>query len=186
MIMIKGKLSSYILLIISGMIVFSLQSCDNPVDDDEIGDHANAIGFAVKIDGEELFRYARRDYDLNPDGEFDEWFEGDSLKITPDLVDGDGQTPEMQLRWVNRDDELFDLPELTDDDGEWSLRFDKEALEGADEPLSFVYDKEESTWTFKKQANGNGLVTVVYNLWHIDHPDMESTRLHVLLEGFDD
>lgn len=162
-----------------------LKGCENPVDDDEVGEHANAIGFAVLIDGDELFRYARREWDLNPEGAFDEWVQGDTLLITPELVDDEGVTPEMQLRWVNRDDELFDLPELTEEGGEYNLRFNKEVLEGEGTPLEFLYDKEESTWTFHKKANSDGLVSVVYNLWHIDHPDIESTALRVKLEGFD-
>lgn len=179
------KLSTTLLLVTAGVFAITLKSCDNPVDDEEVGEHANAIGFAVKIDGDELFRYARRQWELNPSGEFDEWVEGDSLKITPELVDEEGSTPEMQLRWVNRDDELFDLPEITEEDAEWSLRFEIEVLEGENEPLAFIYDKEESTWTFQKQARGDGHITVVYSLWHIDHPDLESTRLDVKLEGFD-
>jgi len=167
-------------LILSLCTLFVLISAceDNPVSSE--GEHANAVGFALEIEGDELFRYQARKATPNTD-DFPDYFteneDGDMiLTLSEEVLDDQNRTDEIKLRWLDSDGEKFDLPPAYQDgdrtEDEWELRF---SVAPEDGPISYEINKQDTGWSFWLYAEDSGEVDFEVILWHIDHADLLQT-----------
>jgi hypothetical protein len=143
--------------------------------------HATPVGFVLEIDGDELYRVARRVHYPDPDDRFPEFFDEEGiLTLSEEVFDENNQTPCIKVRWLDSDEEVFDLPPAYTDGertgGEHELRF---RIDGGpideipeDTPVSYEIDREETGWSFRLTAHDAGEFQLSVVIWHIDHEDV--------------
>jgi hypothetical protein len=180
---------------------------DNPASSNEFGAHAEAVGFQLEIDGEILLRYFLREYTLDPNDNFPQYIKTESDDESLDYVHGgagivfsesttvDNITDIITLRWIDRNEVVFDLPQLNEEQGgtaglfgEWNLEFrykfpNTSDVKPADERnFRDIYDKNEETWKFSFELLSEGRTDLRINLFHIDHADFIPRPLPVYIE----
>ncbi|MCC5914275.1 MAG: hypothetical protein JJU46_07865 [Balneolaceae bacterium] len=159
------------------LLAFSFTACeDNPVSGEQ--EHANAVGFVLEMDGDELLRYFARSVSADMDGPFADYFTEDEdgnpvLTLSDEVVDSEGRTAMMTIRWLDSDQNVFDLPPAFQNgsrtDEEWELRLNTSPSDGI---LGYNIDTEETGWDFQLHAEGEGSANLNVVLWHIDHEDL--------------
>ncbi len=194
-----------LVLILTAFVVISCE--DNPASSDEFGEHAEAFGFQLEIDGEILVRYFLREYTLDPNGNFPQYVKHGSDDETPGYMhNGDGLffsstdavdniTEEITIRWIDRNEVVFDLPQLNEEEGgtaglfgEWNLEFRYKYANTSDvkpvEERNFtdIYDMNEETWKFSFELLSEGRTDLRINLFHIDHADLTPRPLPIYIE----
>lgn len=172
-----SKKSTLPFLLTALLLSFFMISCeDNPVSGEQ--EHANAVGFVIEIDGNELLRYFARSVSADTDGQFANYFTEDEdgnpvLTLSNEVLDSELQSEKMTIRWLDSDQNVFDLPPVYEDgtrtDNEWELRFNLTPQSGV---LDYELDTENSGWDFRLHAEGSGEVNFNVVLWHIDHEDL--------------
>lgn len=164
-------------LIATLLLSLFMMSCeDNPISGEQ--EHANAVGFVLEIDGDELLRYFARSVSADTDGQFANYFTEDDdgnpvLTLSEDVLDDDQRTETMTIRWLDSDQNVFDLPAAYEDgsrtDNEWELRLNLTPQSGV---LDYELDTDNTGWNFWLHAEGSGEVNFNVVLWHIDHEDL--------------
>jgi len=178
-------------LIFTGLF---LKACeDNPASSNEIGEHAPAVGYNLYMGDEILLSFFRGEFDFDPDGQFPELIQDGTLVLNQSNTSVNS-IDNLRIRWVDRNEVIFDLAEYGEESGgtagmpgEYNLQFVFVGESGGtqpeeDHPVSFIYDKEISTWTFDIQMIQSGTTSVRFNLYHIDHPDYEPAPLPIQVE----
>ena len=118
-------------LVLLILATFTFTACDTTGANDDLEDHQDAIGFVLQErtvfdqgGDEEILRSVSGDFTWNPDGEYNEYFRQDidGIVISPDVIDlteeiASGMTPKIIIRWIDLDGDIFDLPDLDEDEG---------------------------------------------------------------------
>lgn len=179
------KLSLFIFL----PVLILISGCeDNPVSSGAM-DHAQAFGFIVEDEeGTEIVRFIAREYTFNPESPYYDFVNEDGrLVLTEELLDDEMMTEELTVRWLDADEEVFDLPDQYDEAGnrveeaEWNLewqyfeptesnQYDDE-LSHEESPVRLILDNEEASWKFNFYASESGEVDIRLIIFHIDHED---------------
>ena len=109
-------------LFISISIIIS--GCDTTSTDNDHDEHADATGFVIVQNNAEIVRYENNIFNWNSSGTWDDYFRDDidAVVISPDVIDltienPRGMTPSVFIRWVDADGDVFDLPNLSEDEG---------------------------------------------------------------------
>ncbi len=179
-------------LIIAGIIFAGLflKACeDNPASSNGEDEHSAAIGFKLLLNDQVLVRYFQLEYELDPEGEFPEFVQGDALYLSAENLDNN-RLEDIRLRWIDRDGIVFDHPEYNPEaGGEWNIAFsfrDPDNIsqqQPADErPLAFIYDRDEQTWVFDIELLQPGETAVRMELFHLDHADLSPRPLSIIVD----
>lgn len=172
-----------------------LKACESNPASTEDSEHAPAIGFQLLLNGEVLVEYFQREYDFDPENNFPEFVhEGEALLLNSENT-ANNRLADIHVRWIDRDRVIFDLAEFGEESGgtmggpgDYYLRFEylkpdgsREEQPSAERPLSFIYDREQSTWTFDIELVQPGASEVRINLFHLDHDDLRSVPMPVVV-----
>jgi hypothetical protein len=194
--MIYSRLHNLAFLLIVIGTGLLLKSCsDNPAST-TVGEHAPAIGFKLLLEDQVLVRYFQRNYEYDPEGNFPEFVDQDEGLLLSSEVIGGNRLENLRIRWIDRDGVIFDLAEFGEESGgtagmpgEFNLRFvylmpdgSRDEQPAEERPIAFIYDRDESTWTFDIELIQEGATEVRINLFHIDHDDLVSVPMPVRVE----
>ena len=118
------KNTLFTLIAIVTFLSFSTIGCNTTSSDNDHDEHADVAGFVIFQNNAEILRYENNDFTWNSSGTWDYYFrdEIDGIVISPDVIDltvdnPRGMTPSVFIRWIDMDGELFDLPDLSEDEG---------------------------------------------------------------------
>ena len=138
------------MLFLFALPFFFLHCSDNPVEPE---DHAEAVGFALLVNGTENLRLLS--------GE-----SGDTLTLQ-----NGASTPLYDVRFVAEDGDLF----IPDEEGS--------ALDVviADTSLAGIVTIDPATWTFSLEGKSPGETTLEVLILHGGHADFRSDRLVVVV-----
>jgi hypothetical protein len=106
-------------------------ACDTTSSNGERDEHPDAIGFVLQDrtdfnigNDHEILRHDGTEFIFNPDGQFDDYFRNDidGIVISSAVIDltqeiASGMTPKLIIRWIGIDGDVFDLPDLDEDEG---------------------------------------------------------------------
>lgn len=197
--MIKLNLNFVKLLSFIFFSSFIAIGCDNPVHDD--GDHADAVGFIIEQNNEEIIRFENNEYIYNQDGVGEDYFRDYNgttyFTLSPDVVElsGDspgGRTPNMVIRWIDADGDIFDHEENDEEysldfvwnkpaDDEYCTRQEREALTEADDEIRPANIEQQGSWAFSFRADHIGEAEITWTLNHGDHGDFTSTAMRTVV-----
>jgi hypothetical protein len=191
---------------------FTLQACDITSTDDE--GHADAVGFVIVQNNVEILRFENNQYTWNPSGTWDDYFRDgvNGIVISPEVIEltpenPRGMTPSVFIRWIDADGDLFDLPDLTEEEGgeywlnwEWEKpnvlgsECSAEAREDVDalnliRPANLEQHGSDGQWGFHFRADHAGQDRVRFRLMHehgsAAHSDFTSQWLTVVVADDD-
>ncbi len=172
------------------------KACESNPASSTDSEHAPAIGFQLFLGDDILVEYFQREYTFDPDGNFPEFVhQGEALLLTSENV-ANNVLSDISIRWIDSDRIIFDLAEYGEESGgtaggpgDYYLRFDYLLPDGSrenqpvdEQPLEFVYDRNQSTWTFDIELVQSGASEVRINLFHIDHDDLRPLPMPVIVE----
>ncbi|MCH8557439.1 MAG: hypothetical protein LAT84_06455 [Balneolia bacterium] len=173
-----------------------LKACENNPASSTDSEHAPAIGFQLLLGDDVLVEYFQREYLFDPEGNFPEFVHnGEALLLSSENISGD-MLRDVRVRWMDRDRVVFDLAEFGEESGgtaggpgDYELRFEYLLPDGSrdvqpenERPLEFIYDRDSSTWTFDISLIQSGGSEVRINLFHLDHDDLRSVPMPVVVE----
>ncbi len=179
--------------IFAGLLFKACES--NPASSTD-SEHAPAIGFQLFLGDDILVEYFQREYDFDPEGNFPEFVHnGEALFLSAENLSGNTLN-DIRIRWVDRDRVVFDLAEFGEESGgtaggpgDYELRFEylkpdgtREVQPDDERPLEFIYNREQSTWSFDIELLQTGASEVRINLFHLDHDDLRSAPMPVVVE----
>ncbi|REL24341.1 hypothetical protein DYD21_19230 [Rhodohalobacter sp. SW132] len=184
-------------------------SCDTTSTDDH-DEHLDATGFVIVQNNAEIVRYQNNEYIWNPSGTWDSYFrEGsDGIVISPDVIELSednprGMTPSVTIRWIDADGDVFDLDDLSEEEGgeywlDWSwdapntlteecsdeAREDLEALDQI-RPANLEQHGSDGEWGFHFRADHAGQGQLTFRLMHGHgteaHSDFTSQPMTVIV-----
>lgn len=188
---------------------FTLNSCDTTSSDDH-DDHQDARGFIIDQNNAEIVRFQNNEFIWNPSDSWADYYrEGmDGIVISPDVIEltaenPRGMTPSVAIRWVDMDGDVFDLPDLSEDEGgeywlqwEWETvntlteectdeaREDVDALDQI-RPSNLEQHGGDGQWGFHFRADHAGEDRIRFSLMHGHgdgaHPDFTSGWMTVIV-----
>lgn len=195
-----------LVIIISAALV--MQACDVTSADDN--GHADALGFVIVQNNAEILRFENNQFTWNSSGTWDDYFregiEGivistDVIELTPD--NPRGMTPSVFVRWIDADGNLFDLPDLSEEEGgeywlswEWEKpnvlgsECSAEAREDVDalnqiRPANLEQHGSDGQWGFHFRADHTGQDRIRFRLMHghgtAAHSDFTSQWMTVVV-----
>lgn len=168
-----------------------LNGCDVTSNNDD--DHVEAVGFVIDQNDAEILRFEQNEYIWNPSETWDDYYrdEVSGMVISPDVIEltGDepsGMTPGVRIRWIDPDGEVFDLPDLSEEEGgeywldwEWEkpnvlveecsqeAREDIDAIQdGAIRPANLEQHGSDGQWGFHFRADHAGEDRIRFKLMH--------------------
>jgi hypothetical protein len=122
MLLINKTIYSFLSFFI--VLSFILTACDTTSTDNDHDEHADATGFVIVQNNAEIVRYENNIFNWNSSGTWDDYFRDniDAIVISPDVIDltidnPRGMTPSVFIRWIDSDGDLFDKPNLSEDEG---------------------------------------------------------------------
>ena len=186
---------------------FTFQACDSSSANDE-DEHLDPIGFVIEQNNAEIVRYENNQFNWDPSGTWGVYYrEGfDGIVISPDVIELSeenprGMTPSVRIRWIDPDGDVFDLPDLSEEEGgEYWLRWDwgkpnvmadecsDEARENTDDleairPSNLEQHGDDGQWGFHFRADHSGVDQIRFHLMHEHgdsaHPDFTSLWMDV-------
>lgn len=180
----------FLALITVGLIF--LYACDTTsVSDEDRADHADAVGFVIEQNNAEILRFESNQFIWNSSGTWDEYFRDDEngIVISPEVIELSeenprGLTPSLVIRWLDADGDVFDLPDLTEEEGgefwldwQWEkpntlttectaeAREDHDALDQI-RPSNLEQHGSDGQWGFHFRADHSGSDRVRFRLMH--------------------
>jgi hypothetical protein len=149
------RISAFILVVFT-LICSGCGDGDNPVKNDDEGEHAEAVGFILRNSGVELVRY-------------------ENGEVSGNIEVGVGrETALLSVRFIDEDGNLF-APDI--DDG-FSL-----GIEIADKAIAEVEQHEEDgAWNFHIIGLLAGRIDLTIKLNHGGHADFVSKTIEVIVE----
>ncbi len=184
-------------------------SCDVTSSSDD-NDHADPVGFVIEQNNAEIVRFENNQYVWNPSGTWDDYFRDDAegLVISPDVIlltadNPRGMTDAVRVRWIDDHGDVFDLPDLSEDEGgeywldwEWETpntltdecsgeaRSDPDAIEsGTIRPANLEQHGSDGQWGFHFRADHTGEDRIRFRLMHgfgdAAHSDFTSGWMNV-------
>jgi len=174
------------------MAAFAMKGCDTTSTDDHI-EHQDATGFVIEQNNAEIVRFQNNEYIWNPSGTWDDYFreDTDGIVISTDVIEltsdnPRGMTPSVIIRWLDTDGDVFDLPDLAEEEGgeywlqwEWEtpnildgecsdeVRQDVETLDLI-RPANLEQHGSDGQWGFHFRADHAGEDRIRFSLMH-DH-----------------
>ena len=126
---------------------------DNPVDTDNLEEHAEAFGLIIRSSGEEFVRY-------------------ENGEVTGEIAVGHGrETALLSVRFIAEDGDLFTPDE---DDGfalEWEI---------ADGSIAEIeHHAEDDAWAFHVVGVEEGQTTIIIKISHGGHADFVSPEIEI-------
>ncbi len=178
----SNSISLFMLIVFTGLF---LQACEDNPASTETSDHAAAIGYQLEIDGDILLRYFQRQYTIDPDGNFEDFTDGNTIVFHEGNLT-DGISDLITIRWIDENQNVFNLAEFGEEaggdsgqPGDYNLEFDilipgdrNNQIPADERPVAVDYDMFESTWTFRLQALQSGETDFRIRLFHLDHDDL--------------
>jgi len=179
-------------------------------------DHSDAVGFVILQNNAEVFRFENNQAQWNPDGAWDDYYRDgiNALVLSPDVVDltednPRGMTPSVFIRWIAPDGDLFELPDLGEEEGgeywldwQWekpntaggvactdNARVDTGVLDQI-RPANLEQHGSDGQWGFHFRADHAGEDRIRFRLMHGHgsgaHSDFTSGWINIVVEHTDD
>jgi hypothetical protein len=173
-------------LVLFVFATFGLIACKS---NDDLADHADAVGYVLELNNAEILRFENNQYEWNPEGTRDDYYQelnGETyFTLSPEVIDdmSGGMTPTITVRWLDGDGEKFDLPE-EDEGGEYWLDWDwqkpntltdecsQEAREDTEDleairPANLEQHGSDRSWGFHFRADHVGQDQIRFKLMHL-------------------